>query len=60
MQVGRPNCNPDELWMTCTPETNRLLFELVGPTRLNSATEESFTTGDGEGTTQRGPLHDAE
>lgn len=30
----------NELRATCTPETNRLLFKLVGPTRLNSASEE--------------------
>lgn len=29
----------NELRATCTPETNRLLFELIGPTRLNTATE---------------------
>ena len=30
----------NELREACTPETNKLLFELVGPERLNSASEE--------------------
>ena len=30
----------NELRSVCTPETNRLLFELIGPEALNTATEE--------------------
>ena len=30
----------NELRSACTPETNRLLFELIGPEALNTATEE--------------------
>ena len=32
----------NELRATCTPEANRLLFELIGPERLNSASEENL------------------
>ena len=30
----------NELRSACTPETNRLLFELIGPEALNTITEE--------------------